>query len=164
MSPDSQPPTPDGGMEMPLVDPCHQRHEFDGVDAKMAEVLERGRLGKLELKPGETEIIGSNLDSAETARLLELARAGRLRLGLDVHAGEPEKGQAEFVSELARLPNVYGTHHVGASTAQAQDAIARETVLDQWGRWVAWLDKYVKNANAPKKPWQRVPISYAITT
>jgi dipeptidyl aminopeptidase/acylaminoacyl peptidase len=30
--------------------------------------------------------------------------------------------------------------------------IARETVLDQWGRWVAWLDKYVKNASAPKKP------------
>ncbi|WP_396214230.1 S9 family peptidase [Gemmatimonas sp.] len=30
--------------------------------------------------------------------------------------------------------------------------IAKETVLDQWGRWVAWLDKYVKNANAPKKP------------
>jgi hypothetical protein len=29
----------------------------------------------VELRPGETEIIGSNLDSAETARLLELARA-----------------------------------------------------------------------------------------
>ena len=28
----------------------------------------------VELKPGETEVIGSNLDSAETARLLELAR------------------------------------------------------------------------------------------
>jgi dipeptidyl aminopeptidase/acylaminoacyl peptidase len=28
--------------------------------------------------------------------------------------------------------------------------IARETVLDQWARWVAWLDKYVKNAG--KKP------------
>lgn len=28
--------------------------------------------------------------------------------------------------------------------------IARETVLDQWARWVAWLDKYVKNANTPK--------------
>ena len=24
--------------------------------------------------------------------------------------------------------------------------LARETVLDQWARWVAWLDKYVKNA------------------
>lgn len=30
--------------------------------------------------------------------------------------------------------------------------IARETVLDQWARWVAWLDKYVKNANQPKRP------------
>jgi hypothetical protein len=29
----------------------------------------------VELRPGETEVIGSNLDSAETARLLELARA-----------------------------------------------------------------------------------------
>jgi len=28
--------------------------------------------------------------------------------------------------------------------------VARETVLDQWARWVAWLDKYVKNANAKK--------------
>ncbi len=60
--------------------------------------------------------------------LLEAARAGRIRVGTDVFAGEPEKGQADFQSELARLPNVYGTHHIGASTAQAQDAIARETV------------------------------------
>lgn len=29
--------------------------------------------------------------------------------------------------------------------------VARETVLDQWARWVAWLDKYVKNANQPAK-------------
>ena len=48
--------------------------------------------------------------------------------GTDVFAGEPEKGQADFQSELGKLPNVYGTHHIGASTAQAQDAIARETV------------------------------------
>lgn len=27
--------------------------------------------------------------------------------------------------------------------------VARETVLDQWARWVAWLDKYVKQANRP---------------
>ncbi|HEY4321617.1 MAG TPA: prolyl oligopeptidase family serine peptidase [Gemmatimonadales bacterium] len=30
--------------------------------------------------------------------------------------------------------------------------VARETVLDQWARWTAWLDKYVKNANQPAKP------------
>ncbi len=29
--------------------------------------------------------------------------------------------------------------------------IARETVLDQWARWVAWLDKYVKGAGKPGK-------------
>jgi len=60
--------------------------------------------------------------------LLELAKAGRIRVGTDVFPGEPEKGQAEFHSELGKLPGVYGTHHIGASTAQAQDAIARETV------------------------------------
>ncbi len=43
-------------------------------------------------------------------------------------AGEPEKGKADFDSPLAKLPNVYATHHVGASTEQAQDAIARETI------------------------------------
>jgi D-3-phosphoglycerate dehydrogenase len=60
--------------------------------------------------------------------LLELAKAGRIRVGADVHAGEPEGGRAEFDSPLAKLPGVYGTHHIGASTAQAQDAIAREAV------------------------------------
>ena len=28
----------------------------------------------------------------------------------------------------SRLPSVYGTHHIGASTDQAQEAIAAETV------------------------------------
>ena len=28
--------------------------------------------------------------------------------------------------------------------------VAKETDLDQWARWVLWLDKYVKNANKPK--------------
>ena len=30
--------------------------------------------------------------------------------------------------------------------------IARETVMDQWARWVAWLDKYVKNGRKDDKP------------
>ena len=28
--------------------------------------------------------------------------------------------------------------------------VARESNLDQWARWVAWLDKYVKNPQQPK--------------
>jgi dipeptidyl aminopeptidase/acylaminoacyl peptidase len=28
--------------------------------------------------------------------------------------------------------------------------VARETLLDQWARWIAWLDKYVKNHGSEK--------------
>ncbi|HET9552725.1 MAG TPA: 3-phosphoglycerate dehydrogenase family protein [Anaeromyxobacteraceae bacterium] len=80
------------------------------------------------LRPGAALVNTARAELVDQEALLELAKAGRLRVGTDVFAGEPEKGQAEFSSELARLPNVYGTHHIGASTAQAQEAIARETV------------------------------------
>ncbi len=85
------------------------------------EVLEALRPGAILLNTARAEVV-------DEAALLELARAGRIRVGTDVLAGEPERGQADFRSELASLPNVYTTHHIGASTAQAQDAIARETV------------------------------------
>ena len=84
-------------------------------------VLESMRTGAILLNTARAEVV-------DQEALLELARAGRIRVGTDVFPGEPEKGQADFASELARLPNVYGTHHIGASTGQAQDAIARETV------------------------------------
>ena len=51
-----------------------------------------------------------------------------IRAGLDVFPGEPAAAAADFVTPLAALPNVYGTHHVGGSTDQAQEAIAAETV------------------------------------
>lgn len=60
--------------------------------------------------------------------LLDEAKRGRLFVGTDVFPGEPEQGQAAFASPLGQLPNVVGTHHVGASTDQAQDAIAEEAV------------------------------------
>lgn len=82
----------------------------------------------LALKPEALLVNTARAELVDQAALLELVRAGRLRLGTDVFAGEPENGQAEFQSTLAQLPGVYGTHHIGASTAQAQDAIARETV------------------------------------
>jgi len=80
------------------------------------------------LRPGGIFLNTARAEVVDQEALLELARAGRIRVGTDVFPGEPEKGQADFDSELGKLPNVYGTHHIGASTAQAQDAIARETV------------------------------------
>lgn len=49
-----------------------------------------------------------------------------IRAALDVFAGEPAGGSAEFANPIAC--DVYGTHHIGASTDQAQEAIAAETV------------------------------------
>ena len=51
-----------------------------------------------------------------------------IRAGLDVFAQEPTSAAGEFTDDIAGEPNLYGTHHIGASTDQAQDAIAAETV------------------------------------
>lgn len=55
-------------------------------------------------------------------------RDKNIRAGLDVFANEPTVAAGEFTDDIAREPNLYGTHHVGASTDQAQEAIAAETV------------------------------------
>src|SRR5919199_1462189 len=60
--------------------------------------------------------------------LLDAIRTRGIRAGLDVFANEPTSATGEFADEIAREPNLYGTHHIGASTDQAQEAIAAETV------------------------------------
>jgi D-3-phosphoglycerate dehydrogenase / 2-oxoglutarate reductase len=51
-----------------------------------------------------------------------------LRVGLDVFENEPSAATADFVDALSTQGGVFGTHHIGASTDQAQEAIAAETV------------------------------------
>ena len=51
-----------------------------------------------------------------------------LRVGLDVFAGEPSAAAGSFDDPIVSQPGVYGTHHIGASTDQAQEAIGAETV------------------------------------
>ena len=60
--------------------------------------------------------------------LLEAIHAKGIRAGLDVFAIEPTSAVADFEDPIANETNVYGTHHIGASTDQAQEAIAAETV------------------------------------
>ncbi|MDX6270280.1 MAG: D-3-phosphoglycerate dehydrogenase / 2-oxoglutarate reductase [Acidobacteriota bacterium] len=64
----------------------------------------------------------------DQAALVAAMRARGLRAGLDVFAAEPTSATGDFTDEIAREPNLYGTHHIGASTDQAQEAIAAETV------------------------------------
>ncbi len=60
--------------------------------------------------------------------LVEAMQTRGLRVGLDVFAVEPTSAVAEFDDPIRNEANLYGTHHVGASTDQAQEAIAAETV------------------------------------
>jgi len=64
----------------------------------------------------------------DQAALVAAMRNRGIRAGLDVYAVEPTSSTAEFHDEIVEEEGLYGTHHVGASTDQAQEAIATETV------------------------------------
>jgi len=70
----------------------------------------------------------SRAEIVDQAALTQAVKTGRIRAGLDVFTNEPVTSRGEFSDKLAQFPNVYGTHHIGASTDQAQEAIAAETV------------------------------------
>jgi len=80
------------------------------------------------LKPGSYFINTARAEVVDQAALERAIRERQLRVGLDVFAGEPAGATGDFREAIASLPGVYGTHHIGASTDQAQDAIAAETV------------------------------------
>ena len=85
-----------------------------------ASILERLRPGSLFVNTARAEIV-------DHAALAEAVRRG-IRAGLDVFPDEPSAGTGPFAPPVVALPNVYGTHHIGASTEQAQEAIAAEAV------------------------------------
>ena len=87
----------------------------------------RGLLGEgllRHVRQGAIILNTSRGDLIDEAALLSVLDAKDLRVGLDVYRDEPGAGRADFDSALARHPRVYGTHHIGASTAQAQRAVA----------------------------------------
>ena len=81
-----------------------------------------------QLRPGSYFINTSRAEVVDYAALETAIRERHVRVGLDVFAAEPPGGTGEFKDAIVALQNVYGTHHIGASTDQAQDAIAAETV------------------------------------
>jgi D-3-phosphoglycerate dehydrogenase len=65
----------------------------------------------------------SRADIVDANALLARLNAGALTAGLDVFPDEPASGTATWHSSLAAHPRVVGTHHIGASTQQAQEAV-----------------------------------------
>jgi D-3-phosphoglycerate dehydrogenase len=82
----------------------------------------------LEALPDEAIVINTaRPEVMDYAALDALIPTKGLRVGLDVFTGEPEDGAAAFDPSLLGRGVVYGTPHIGASTEQAQQAIAHET-------------------------------------
>jgi D-3-phosphoglycerate dehydrogenase len=86
-----------------------------------AEFFDAMRTGAYFINTARGEVV-------DQQALVEAIRNRGIRAGLDVYALEPTSATAEFQDEIAKEAGLYGTHHIGASTDQAQEAIAAETV------------------------------------
>ncbi|MFT5142478.1 MAG: D-3-phosphoglycerate dehydrogenase [Rhodothermales bacterium] len=80
------------------------------------------------LKPGATFINTTRSSVVDEDALLWALDERGLKAGLDVFSEEPSGKSGPFESRVAAHPSVYVTHHIGASTAQAQESIAQEGV------------------------------------
>jgi D-3-phosphoglycerate dehydrogenase len=99
------------------------------------------------MKPTAVLINTSRGDVVDQAALAEALRERRIAwAALDVYEDEPGAGDKRFDSPLAGLDNLYGTHHIGASTEQAQLAVAEETVriakhFKETGEVLNWVNR-----------------------
>jgi D-3-phosphoglycerate dehydrogenase len=80
------------------------------------------------MKPKAILINTARGEVVDQAALRAALAAGKIRAGLDVFDPEPAEGTGDFADPILDLPGLYGTHHIGASTDQAQEAIAEEGI------------------------------------
>ena len=99
-------------------------HVALGPDTK--GMVNRELLGRM--KPGAMFINTARGEVVDHAALADAVKEKQLRVGLDVFGNEPATATGDFSDALTSLPAVHGTHHIGASTDPAQEAIAAETV------------------------------------
>lgn len=90
------------------------------------------------MRPGTVLLNTSRGEVIDSAALIAAMDSRGIRAGLDVYPDEPGSSTGEFQSALATHPNVVGTHHIGASTTQAQNATAAGVVdaIESYARGV----------------------------
>ncbi len=81
-----------------------------------------------QMKEGAIFINTSRGEIHDQVALLEAMNNKGLRVGLDVFEGEPASGDKHYDAEILNHPNFVGTPHIGASTQQAQLAVASEAI------------------------------------
>jgi D-3-phosphoglycerate dehydrogenase len=80
------------------------------------------------MKPKAFFINTSRAEIVDEVALQKAVDEKGIRAGLDVFSTEPPAKTGDFAGTIAKSGGVYGTHHIGASTDQAQNAVADETV------------------------------------
>ncbi|ACC98265.1 Putative phosphoglycerate dehydrogenase [Elusimicrobium minutum Pei191] len=80
------------------------------------------------MKPGAYFINTSRGGLVKEDALIKACAEKGIRAALDVYEKEPKADAKEFVDPVTSAVNIYGTHHIGASTEQAQDAVAEVAV------------------------------------
>ena len=119
-----------GGKPVPSLLDLAER--ADVVTVHVPQLAETKKLFGVEffarMKQNAMFINTSRGGVVDTQALERAMREKGLRVGLDVFDPEPEGGTGTFSSELLAAGQLVGTHHIGASTDQAQNAIAAEAV------------------------------------
>lgn len=104
----------------------------DAVSVHLALTPEtRGRIGEGifgAMKRGAYFINTSRGEVVDEAALIRALDDKDVKAGLDVYAEEPGSGAAAYAGAIGKHPNVYGTHHIGASTVEATEAVGEEVV------------------------------------
>ena len=80
------------------------------------------------MKDGASFINTSRGAIADEPALLDAVGSGRIRAGLDVYCDQPSEKDTAWSPAIAGVEGVFCTHHCGASTDQAQLAVAEEVV------------------------------------
>ena len=81
------------------------------------------------LAPGSYVINTARAEVLDHKALLAAIGERHLRVGLDVFPSEPSSSSGPFEDAVVGSGGVvYGTHHIGASTDQAQDAVTAEAI------------------------------------
>ena len=86
-----------------------------------------GRAALERMRPGALLVNNARGSVVDLPAIAEALRSGRLGgVALDVYPAEPSANEEVFRCDLAGLPNVILTPHIGGSTEEAQESIARD--------------------------------------
>ncbi len=142
-----------------LVDACDIISVHLALKPETKGIISKDIIGRM--KPGTVFINTARAEVVDEDALIEAAEAGKIMAGIDVFNNEPEQKEGEFSSKLQNIKNIYVTHHIGASTEQAQNAVADDAVsivreYVQEGQVRNWVNR----CKATEAEWQLIVRHY----